>query len=135
MFNFTGAMVYTSLTSIFLFLASFGFAVYLTSLYLSFNEWIHQVEHMGFLFNPSFMTWLFAKNRERWGKWTTCYCYLGSISLGPPLFLAIAAGKIPATLFDATIISSIVILSIFAYLFYLSYKTKLRTSEKQNRSH
>lgn len=131
MFNLMGIMVFASLSNVFLFLGSFVLGTYLTAFYLSFNEWIHQVGHMDFLFNPSFMIWLFATNRVRWVKWFTGSSFLGTILIGPILFLAFTSGKIEADIFEVGILISIVILGLFAYLFYLSYIRTLKSSEKQ----
>lgn len=75
------------------------------------------------------MTWLFATNRERWAKWTTLECYIGTLIIGPLFFL---------TVYSITGISvvgvllSLVILGVFTYFFYLSYLTLLESSEKQS---
>ncbi len=129
--NLLGATVYSSLTNIFVFLGLFALGAYFTAFHLSVNEWIHQVRHMNFLFNPSFMTWLFATNRERWAKWSIGYGYISTILTGPIFFLAFIYGKIPAGTLEVSVLISIVILGIFAYFFYIFYITRLRSEKTE----
>lgn len=127
MFNISGVIIYSSLTNIFLFLGIFILEIYGSVFYLSFNEWIYQVKHMDFLFNPSFMIWLFAKDRKRWAKWSMGYVYVFTVIMGTILFQLITLGKIPSEIYGIGVIVGIVIFSLFTYLFYLSYTTKLST--------
>jgi len=129
MYNLIGATVAPSFISVLLFSGLFIFSGLISALYLSFNEWVYQVEDMGFWFNPSFMTWLFAKHRKRWAKWTTGTSSVLSIYLGALLFVLLSLNQIVQETFVAGVALSIPIVSLFSWFFYKSYTSKLAESQ------
>jgi len=128
MYNLIGATVVPSFISVLLFLGLFYFSYAVSAFYLSFNEWIYQVKHMDFWFNPSFMTWLFAKHYERWAKWTTGISSILSIYLGVLLFGLLSFRQVILETFVAGILLSIPVVASFSILFYKAYVSKLKAS-------
>lgn len=129
MYNLIGATVVPSFISVLLFLGLFIFGGWISAFYLSFNEWIYGIEDMGFWFNPSFMTWLFAKHRKRWAKWTTGTSSILSIYLGALLFGLLSFKQIiPETFLLGTLLSIPVVI-LFSIFFYKSYTSKLAESQ------
>jgi hypothetical protein len=99
-----------------------------SAFYLSFNKWIYDVEEMGFWFNPSFMTWLFAKHPKRWVKWQTGLNLIIAIYLGFLIFWILAREQIAQeTLVTGTLLS-ITIVASFSLIFYKAYTLKLEES-------
>jgi len=129
MYNLIGATVIPSFISVILFLGLFIFYGLGSAFYLSFNEWIYKVENMGFWFNPSFMTWLFAKHRKRWAKWTTGMSSIFSINLGAVLFGLQSFKQIMLETFLVGILLSIPVVILFSRFFYKSYTSKLAESQ------
>lgn len=129
MYNLIGATVAPSFISVLLFLGLFIFSSWGSAFYLSFNEWVYQVEDMGFWFNPSFMTWLFAKHRRRWAKWTTGTSSVLSIYLGALIFVILSLNQIVLETFVAGVALSIPFVSLFSWFFYKSYTSKLAESQ------
>lgn len=107
-----------SFINILSFLLFFGFCYVAAAFHLSFNEWIYNVEDMSFWFNPSFMTWLFAKHRERWAKWATAFSLLCSLVWGFIPFRIILTWQMTQETFLLSILPSIVVASLFAFAFY-----------------
>jgi hypothetical protein len=68
-------------SSIFVFLGFFGLSYAVESIILDSNPWIRDVKEMGRWFNWMYSTWIFHKNRKTWVKWTTAFCFVGSILL------------------------------------------------------
>lgn len=101
-----------------IFLLFFGFGYVSAAFHLSFNEWVYEVEDMSFWFNPSFMTWLFAKHRERWVKWATMFSLLCALIFGFVPFMVISAGHITQETFLLIASPGIVVTSLFALAFY-----------------
>jgi len=129
MYNLIGATVVPSFISVLLFLGLFIFSGWISAFYLSFNEWIYQVEDMGFWFNPSFMTWLFAKHRERWAKWTTGSSSVLSVYLGALFFVILSLNQVMLETFVAGVLLSIPIVTLFSWFFYKSYTSKIAESQ------
>jgi len=128
MYNLIGATVAPSFISVLLFLGLFIFSGWMSALYLSFNEWIYQVDDMGFWFNPSFMTWLFAKHRKRWAKWTTGTGSILAIYLGALIFWILFLKQIILETFLVGTLLSIPVVILFSIFFYKSYTSKLEGS-------
>jgi hypothetical protein len=128
MYNLIGATVAPSFISVLLFLGLFIFSGWMSALYLSFNEWIYQVDDMGFWFNPSFMTWLFAKHRKRWAKWTTGTGSILAIYLGALIFWILSLKQIILETFLVGTLLSIPVVILFSIFFYKSYTSKLEGS-------
>ncbi len=128
-YNLIGATVVPSFISVLLFLGLFIFNGWVSAFYLSFNEWVHEVKNMDFWFNPSFMTWLFAKHRERWAKWTTGIGSILSIYLGALFFGLLSLKQITLETFVAGTLLSILVVSLFSWFFYKSYTSKLAESQ------
>jgi len=128
MYNLIGATVVPSFISALLFLGLFYFSYAVSAFYLSFNEWIYQVKHMDFWFNPSFMTWLFAKHYERWVKWTTGISSIVSIYFGVLLFGLLSFRQVILETFVAGTLLSIPVVASFSILFYKAYVSKLKAS-------
>jgi len=129
MYTVTGSTIVVSIIDIFLFLGLFLFSGFFSSLHLSFNEWVYKVDDMGFWFNPSFMTWLFAKHRERWAKWQTGINSALAIYLGALLFLSVSMRQLTGESFAEGTLFSIVVVGLFSLLFYKSYVSRLEPSE------
>jgi hypothetical protein len=125
MYNLIGATVVPSFISVLLFLGLFVLCYWVSDLYLSFNEWVYEVEDMGFWFNPSFMTWLFARHFRRWVKWTTGFSLILSVYLGAMLFGLLSLGQITLEKFLAGMLLTILVLSLFSWVFYKSYISRL----------
>lgn len=128
MFTPTGSTTVLSITGIFLFLGFFVLNGFFTALHLSFNQWIYEVEDMGFWFNPSFMTWLFAKYRRRWAKWQTGLSLLFAIYFGDFLFLIFSLKNITQETFVIGTLFSVGIVGLFSFIFYKSYVAGIKTS-------
>ena len=129
MYNLIGATVAPSLISVVAFLGLFVLSGWISAFYLSFNEWIYGVEDMGFWFNPSFMTWLFAKHRKRWAKWTTGTSSILSIYLGASLFGLLSFKQVILETFLVGTLLSIPILILFSIFFCKSYTSRLAESQ------
>jgi hypothetical protein len=125
MYNLIGATVVPSFFSVLLFLGLFVFSGWISAFYLSFNEWVYQVENMRFWYNPSFMIWLFAKDYKRWVKWNTGGGLVMSLYLGALLFWLLSLGKIVVEIFLAGIFLTILVASLFSWFFYKSYISRL----------
>jgi len=128
MYNLTGATLASSFINVLLFLGLFTLGYVAAAFYLSFNEWVYKVEDMGFWFNPSFMTWLFARHRKRWVKWTTGISSILSIYLGVLLFWLMSLKQITQeTRFTGTLIGIPVVI-VFSILFYNAHISRLEES-------
>lgn len=128
MYNLIGATVAPSFVSVLLFLGLFILGYVASTFYLSFNEWVYEVEDMGFWFNPSFMTWLFARHRKRWVKWQTVLNLILSIYLGVLLFWLMSLRQITQeTLVTGTLLSIPVVI-LFSILFYKAHISRLEAS-------
>ena len=125
MYTSAGATVVPSIIGIFLFLGFFVLRNFFSDFYLSFNEWIYEVEDMDFWFNPSFMTWLFAKHRKRWAKWQTGLSLILAIYLAILLFWYFSLKEITQGVFVTGTLFSIGIVSLFSVIFYKSYVSRL----------
>jgi len=125
MYTLTGSTIILSIISIFLFLGLFGLSYISSAFYLSFNEWVYKVEDMNFWFNPTFITWLFAKHPKRWAKWQTALNLIGSVFLGASLFGLASLKKITQETFLWGTLFSIAIVSSFSFFFYKSYISRL----------
>jgi len=128
MYNLIGATVAPSFISVLLFLGLFIFSGWISALYLSFNEWVYQVEDMGFWFNPSFMTWLYVKDYKRWVKWTTGTSFILSIYLGALFFWLLSFKRIVPETLVTGILFSIPVVIAFSMLFYKAYTIRLEES-------
>lgn len=124
-YNLTGTTTILSFTSIILFIGIFILSVMASAIHLSFNEWIYGVNHMDFWFNPSFMTWLFAKHRKRWVKWQTILNVMISMEFGILLFGFISLRQITLETFLWGTLFSIAVVSSFSFFFYKSYISRL----------
>jgi hypothetical protein len=129
MYNLIGATVVPSFIGALLFLGLFVFNGWVSAFYLSFNEWIYKVEDMGFWFNPSFMTWLFAKHHKRWAKWTTGISSILSLYLGALLFGLLSFEQIILETFVIGMLLSIPVVISFSIFFYRSYISRLSESQ------
>ena len=128
MYNLLGATVAPSFISVLLFLGLFILGYVVSAFYLSFNEWVYEVEDMGFWFNPSFMTWLFARHRKRWVKWQTFLNLILSIYLGVSFFWLMSLKQITQeTLVTGTLLSIPVVI-VFSMLFYKAQISRLEES-------
>jgi hypothetical protein len=128
MYTSAGASIVLSILSIFLFLAGFGLSYMGSSIHLSFNEWVYEVDDMGFWFNPSFMTWLFAKHRKRWIKWQTCLNLISAIYFGVILFWLFSNKSLTQDSFFISIYVTIPITSLFSLIFYKAYTSRLEAN-------
>jgi len=121
MYNLAGAAVITSLINILIFLGVFILGAAASAFYLSFNEWVHKVEDMNFWFNRSFMTWLFAKHRDRWAKWQTGLSLILSVYFGILIFWILSIKQVTQNTLVVGVLFSIGIAILYSYLFYGSY--------------
>jgi hypothetical protein len=129
MYTLAGSAVVPSIIGIFLFLGFFVLSGFFSAFYLSFNEWIYEVEDMGFWFNPSFMTWLFAKHRKRWAKWQTGLNLILAIYFGILLFGYFSLSHITQETFVTGTLLSIAVVSLFSLVFYKAYISRLEASQ------
>jgi hypothetical protein len=130
MFTSVGSTVSLSLFSIFLFLGFFGLSIVCSAFYLSFNEWVYDVEDMDFLFNPSFMTWLYAKDRRRWTKWQLPACLILGICLGSTLFAEAYPTNLTSDMLLTAIILTVPITFAFSFLSYKAYTSRLEPATR-----
>lgn len=128
MYTLTGSAIVLSIVNVLLFMGLFVLAYVGSAFYLSFNEWVYEVEDMGFWFNRSFMTWLFAKHRRRWAKWQIGINSILGIYLGALLFGVVSLKQITGESFAEGTLLSIVFLGLFSLLFYKSYTSRLEAS-------
>ena len=129
MYNLTGAIVTLSFISVLLFLGFFVLGLFSSAFHLSVNEWVYKVEDMDFWFNPSFMTWLFAKHRERWAKWQTGLNLIIAICFGTLLFWGSSLKKIAQETFATGTLSSVAVVVLFSLVFYKSYISTLKAPQ------
>lgn len=134
-YNLVGSTVAFSIINVLLFLGLFAFSYAASAFYLGFNEWVNDVDDMGFLFNPSFMTWLFAKHRDRWAKWQTGLNVLFAVYFGAFLFLSISSQKISQDAFVNGGIIGFAILVLFSLLFYKAYVTRIQPRDEIDSIH
>jgi len=128
MYTLTGSTIVLSIVNVLLFLALFVLSYMFSAFHLSFNEWVYEVEDMGFWFNPSFMTWLFARHPKRWVKWQTVLNFILAIYLGVLLFAFASLNKITQESFFTGAIFSIAVVGLFSIVFYRSYVSRLKAS-------
>jgi len=121
MFTQAGSATALSIIDVLLFLPFFGLSYAVSDFYLSFNEWVYNVRDMGFWFNPSFMTWLFAKHRKRWAKWQAGMNAMAAVFLGSAGFGVFSLHSVTADSFTAGILVSILIVSTFSFFVYKSW--------------
>lgn len=129
MYTAIGAGVVHSILNVLLFLGLFALSYAGSAFYLSFNAWVHDVEDMGFWFNPSFMTWLFAKDPRRWAKWQTVLNLLFAVYFGVFLFWMASLNKITSEIFIAGTVVSIAVAVLFSLIFYKAYVSRLEPSQ------
>jgi len=128
MYTLIGSTIALSIVNTLLFLGLFFLSGVFSAFYLSFNEWLYKVDDMGFWFNPSFMTWLFAKDRKRWAKWQTACNSVFAIYFGAMLFGILSLKQITWESFVGGILFSIIVVGLFSLLFYKSYTSRLEVS-------
>ena len=116
-----------SFISMLLFLGLFAFGYVISTVHLSFNEWIYEVENMSFLFNRSFLTWLFARHRETWVQWQTVINLILAIPSGVAVTILVSPRITQASLFTGFLFS-IPIVGLFSLLFYKLYTLRLEAS-------
>jgi hypothetical protein len=129
MYTAIGAGVVHSIFNVFLFLGLFVLSYAASAFYLSFNAWVHDVEDMGFWFNPSFMTWLFAKDPRRWAKWQTVLNLLFAVYFGVVFFWMASLNKITNEAFVSGAVFSIAVAVLFSLSFYKAYVSRLEASQ------
>jgi hypothetical protein len=129
MYTAIGAGVVHSIFNVFLFLGLFVLSYAASAFYLSFNAWVHDVEDMGFWFNPSFMTWLFAKDPRRWAKWQTVLNLLFAVYFGVVFFWMASLNKITSEIFINGTVFSIAVAILFSLIFYKAYVSRLEASQ------
>jgi len=128
MYTALGSTVALSIINVFVFLGLFTLAYIGSSFSLSFNEWVYQVEDMGFWFNRSFMTWLFAKHPERWVKWQTAGNSILAIYLGVILFVMFSLKQVTGDSLVIGTLFGIMIVGLFSSLFYRTYTSRIEAS-------
>ena len=120
-FTSVGATFTISALSVLLFMGSFAFSYAVADFYLGFNEWIYEVDNMNLWFNPSFLVWLFAKDRKRWVKWSIGDSLFGSLFIVILLFASTTTQvAAPDTIIYGSV-ASIAIASLFAFIFHKAY--------------
>jgi len=121
MFTQAGSAIVFSIGSVLLFLIFFGLSYVVSAFYLGFNEWVYGVQDMGFWFNPSFLTWLFARHRKRWAKWQTSLNAIAAIHFGTIVLWLSSLNHITQESLVVGFLSSILVLSAFSFFFYKSW--------------
>jgi hypothetical protein len=129
MYTSAGSTTVLSIVSVFLFLVGFSLSHIASAIHLSFNEWIYNVDDMGFWFNPSFMTWLFANHRERWARWQTCLNLIFAIYFGVLLFWLFSYENLTQDSFFTGISAAIPITFLFSLVFYKTYTSRLEDTD------
>jgi len=129
MYTPIGSTIVLSISNVLLFLGLFLLGYVASAFYLSFNQWVYKVEDMGFWFNPSFMTWLFAKHPKRWIKWETGFNLIGAIYLGVLFFAVSSLKNITQESFVTGVIFSIAIFVLFSLIFYKTCISRLEASQ------
>jgi hypothetical protein len=130
-FTPAGSAIVLSLIGVFMFLGSFLISGFFSAFYLSYNPWIYDVDDMGFWFNPSFMVWLFAKDRKRWAKWQTGANAFGAVYFGIILFLIFSLQYITPEAFILGAFFCVGIVSLFSFIFYKVYVSTIGESETE----
>jgi hypothetical protein len=126
MYTQVGSAIVLSIISVFLFLTLFGLSYIFDSFYLGFNDWVYEVGDMGFWFNLSFMTWLFARHPKRWAKWQTCLNLIATVYVGVFVFWLMFMKQISTgSLLWSSLVGGVVA-SSFAFLFYNAYVSRIR---------
>jgi len=133
-FTLTGSSIAISGLNILGFLAGFSLGYVLSSFYLSFNEWVYDVEDMNFWFNPSFNIWAFAKDHKRWAKYQVVGNAVITPFLGILLFLAIFTRHYVSDFLLPGFLFSLIITGVFAYIFYKAYATRLEEQKLEPKS-
>jgi hypothetical protein len=129
-YNLTGAAVVLSLIDLVVFLGLFGFSYAVTAFRLSNNDWVHDVEDMDFWFNPMFDTWLFAKDRKRWAKWTVGGTAIVTLFLGPWLFFLFSYKSVTLDTFFAGVLVTIPVTLLFSFVFYKTYTSGIQATDE-----
>jgi len=124
MYNAAGFTVILSVINIFLFLGLLGLDYIGSTFHLSFNEWVYDVEDMGFWFNPSFMTWLFAKDPRRWLKWQSGFGFVFAVYLGVLLFGLISLNHVTSESFFLGVSVGVLVTLLFSIVFYKAFATR-----------
>jgi hypothetical protein len=124
MYNAVGFTAILSIINVFLFLGLFVLSYIVSAFYLSFNQWVYEVEDMGFWFNPSFMTWLFAKYPKRWLKWQSGSGFILAVYFGDLLFGLISLNHVTSESFALGILFGVLATLLFSILFYRSLASR-----------
>jgi len=124
MYNAAGFTVILSVINIFFFLGLLGLSYVGSTFYLSFNEWVYEVEDMGFWFNPSFTTWLFAKDPKRWLKWQSGFGFVFAVYLGVLLFGLISLNHVTSESFFLGVSVGVLVTLLFSIVFYKAFATR-----------
>lgn len=125
LFNLLGFALGASVLSVFLFIGIFYFNYVLSGFYLDFNQWVYEVEDMGFWFNRSFWIWLFAKNRKRWIRLNIIIDALFSPFFGVFVLWALYTEYVTISSILLGFAFSLAITCVFAFVFYKAQTTKL----------
>jgi len=124
MYNAVGFTAILSIINVFLFLGLFVLSYAASAFYLSFNQWVYEVEDMGFWFNPSFMTWLLAKHPKRWMKWQSGFNFILAVYFGALLFGLISLNHVTSESFALGILFGVLATLLFSILFYRSFASR-----------
>ena len=117
-YTIVGSATVISVFSVLVLLGSLGLAYAFSGFRLDFNEWVYDVEDMQPWFNPSFMTWVFAKDRARWFRWEIGIAAPTSLFMVVVLFTTVSLRvATPDTIIWGSGIA-LIIASTFAFILY-----------------
>lgn len=130
MYSSIGVTVVSSIITVPCFLGLFFLNMMSCAFYADINQWVYDVRDMNFWFNPMFMTWLFAKDRERWAKWSIPLSLIFGIFLGILLFAFLSMKQITEESLVTSSLSSSVVIVLFSFVFYNLYTKWLEVPKK-----
>jgi len=126
--NVLGSTIILSIINISVFVGLLAVSYAVEGFHLGFNEWVYEVEDMGFWFNSSFMMWLLAKHPKRWLKWQSGLNFLPAVFIGAALFGLISMNHVTSESFLLGILFGVLITLLFSILFYRSFASKAAKS-------
>jgi hypothetical protein len=118
-----------SLVSLLCFLGLFFLIYVISAFQAAMNPYVNDVEDMGWLFNPMFLAWLFAKNKRKW-------CLYNTVIGAPTGFFfgeaVVSEGVLSSTTANELLLGTLVgvgFLAIAAICWYKGFCTPLTDAE------
>ena len=124
-YTLVGSTTGISILNILVVVVAVFLALGVAEFYLSFNDWVYDVEQMDMWFNPSFGMWCYAKDRKRWLKYQVVGGALVAPLVGTMFFSILAVHQFAWDVLLLGGFLSIFVTSVFAFVFYKAYAARL----------